>query len=67
MIEREARELGNKRDARSRLGRYLLKDDLAGRDLHGPVELESDRLAQAAAGHVGDDDSAASQMTSRLH
>ena len=40
MIEREARELGNKCDARSRLGRYLLKDDLAGRDLHGPVELD---------------------------
>jgi len=40
LIEREARELGNKRDARSRLGRYVLKADLAGKDLHGLVELD---------------------------
>jgi integrase len=34
LIDREKRELGRKRDARSRLGRYVLQDELRGKALH---------------------------------
>jgi len=40
ITERETRELGYNRDARYRLGRYVLKTSLADRDLHTLSELD---------------------------
>ena len=37
LVDRERRELGRKRDARSRLGRYVLQDDLREKALHALV------------------------------
>ena len=42
LIDREKRELGRKRDARSRLGRYVLRDDLRDKALHTIVASDLD-------------------------